>query len=103
MRWNNAVNAYSLTALINPCDKLPATVGITERLVHSEDTSCVVYFLESSLLAALVWAQGSVRHLKRVTGRYRAPKWTWISCDGMVEGSQYAPYQCIQVLCIIED
>jgi hypothetical protein len=88
--WIKIVREYSNAALTKPWDKLPAVGGIAERLCRMKDKAWennkyIAGFFSATLPAALVWRRGGTGPLRRIMKPYRAPSWSWASCDGPID------------------
>lgn len=90
-RWSAWVNIYSSLGLTKPSDKLIAMQGIVKDIARCIDDEFVAGFWKRQLPLALCWQVACKddpdcnerRHAHR-TGEWRAPTWSWASCDGEV-------------------
>jgi hypothetical protein len=79
--WYQNVTRYSQTALTQPGDKLPAIAGVAKRFCLQDDQYFAGIF-KSALPWALLWKP--VSDVRRATGAYRAPTWSWAAYEGSV-------------------
>ena len=89
--WADIVTRYSTCALTMPDDKIPALLGIANRIqaMAKVPHHFGVFFDDSPLvLRSLLWYRQN-SYLRR-PNLARAPSWSWASCDGSV-AFQYGP------------
>jgi hypothetical protein len=79
--WAHIVQAYSSASVTQPQDKLAAIAGIAKRLCGVSKTGYIAGLLEYSLPWSLCWFGTSAN---RIMSPFRAPSWSWASCDGTV-------------------
>jgi len=85
-RWAEIVNTYSVKALTDPSDKLPAIGGVAQEFGHILGTTYYAGLWGRYLLTQLLWrASGSLAEPNLRVEQYRAPSWSWASIDGPVD------------------
>jgi hypothetical protein len=84
--WFDIVESYSMASITNPADKLAAISGVAESACRASGTGYVAGLLENSLPISLYWKRGGLSVLK--VAQYRAPSWSWASCDGWIRFPQ---------------
>ncbi|CZR69604.1 uncharacterized protein PAC_19504 [Phialocephala subalpina] len=78
--WNFMVQAYSMTRLTYPEDKLPAIAGVAQRIAGVLQDDYAAGLFRKSLPNSLLWWSTNA---KRACD-YRAPSWSWASMDGQI-------------------
>lgn len=79
--WTQLVEDYSLRALTNSIDKLPALSGVASQ--HQEPNSSYLAGIWSNQIpAALMWQ--AVEPLAKRYKAYTAPSWSWASLEGRI-------------------
>ena len=80
--WDRFVVHYSLRHLTFPSDKLLAISGITQLFCTRMQSRFVAGLFEVHLMKGLLW----YIRTNTITDRpsYRAPSWSWASCEGYV-------------------
>ncbi|TGJ82086.1 hypothetical protein E0Z10_g6678 [Xylaria hypoxylon] len=82
LQWQNLVSEYSSRALVNPTDKIPAFLGLSEIVAKAiQDEFVVGVWKKSHFLPSLLWAAFKPGGRSR---NQNLPSWTWASIDGRV-------------------
>jgi len=85
-RWADIVNTYSVRALTDPHDKLPAIGGIAQRFQYRIGINLLRRPLGQVAPQAIALAIVGLSWTPCCrTPRYRAPSWSWASMDGSIE------------------
>ncbi|KAG4432648.1 hypothetical protein IFR05_011873 [Cadophora sp. M221] len=90
-RWGNIVKAYSKCMLTIGNDKLVAICGIARTMHGLDDPGQYLAGMWSEKFnAQLCWALRGKTEPRPAT--YRAPSWSWASCDGPVTTHPWSGY-----------
>lgn len=80
--WYRILNEYSLRQLSFETDRLNAISGLAERLSVILEDDYIGGMWKGSLIECLQWRSDSSRGSVSVRqGQYRAPTWSWASCE----------------------
>jgi hypothetical protein len=85
-RWYDMLCEFSTRDITNKSDTFPALSGIAQRLAEHAGERYVAGLWKSDLARGLLWRthpDATVNH-KYESESYRAPSWSWASCDGRV-------------------
>ncbi|KAF2753166.1 HET-domain-containing protein, partial [Pseudovirgaria hyperparasitica] len=76
--WKRIVRDYSMRALSDPMDKLPALSGVVSYMQSEMKDECLAGLWRRHLLREVTWmSKGATR-----SEVWRAPSWSWMSLDG---------------------
>ena len=81
--WRRFIAHYSMRELTFPTDKLLAISGVARLLSRAMQDRFVAGLWESYLAEGLLWYIRPTTLVNRPT-EYRAPSWSWASCEGYV-------------------
>ena len=80
--WESLLLCYTSRNLTRSSDKLPAISGLAKMYGERLNDKYVAGLWQNSLIDNLLWRTFG-RGVTRTT-EYRAPSWSWASCDGMI-------------------
>ena len=88
--WNRIVRTYSRGRLTEETDKCIAISGIVEEIQSATGDHYFAGLWESSFVLQMCWTIDHVqneryRQTPKRPRRYRAPSWSWLSIDSIVE------------------
>jgi hypothetical protein len=101
-QWIKIVEAFSRASLTKAQDKLVAIAGVAERIGRVSKAAYVAGLFENTLIVSLFWrsSNGSKEDLIRIMEPYRAPSWSWASCDGNIK---FLHIGAVESICSIDE
>jgi hypothetical protein len=83
--WYHLLEDYSSRQLTKPSDKLPALSGLAWVLGARIKGEYVAGLWSNALIEGLAWSRlgGYSNPMTTAPRAYRAPSWSWASCDGI--------------------
>jgi hypothetical protein len=82
--WSQVLSDFSDRKLTVPSDKLPALAGMAQIVQQQTRDEYYAGLWRSCLAPSLLWKRNDEKYLIRAS-QYRAPSWSWASCDGRIE------------------
>lgn len=91
--WYHLLEDYSFRQLTKPSDKLPALSGLARVLGACIKGEYVAGLWSNALVEGLAWSRlgGYSNPMTIVPRAYRAPSWSWASCDGIAASGSGSP------------
>jgi hypothetical protein len=83
---------YSRCSMTREEDKLVALQGIAQQYALATSDQLVAGLWRSRLIQELTWHKGKLSRSARNAKKWRAPTWSWASCNDRIYGSSNPPF-----------
>ncbi|OAL42992.1 hypothetical protein IQ07DRAFT_525145, partial [Pyrenochaeta sp. DS3sAY3a] len=88
--WHQAVHAYSVRLKTLQSDKLPAIAALASVFAEASGDEYIAGLWRGNLLRELLWSTWPDIYIQK-PDEYRAPTWSWASCDNNITYKHLPP------------
>lgn len=102
--WYRLLEDYSSRQLTKPSDKLPALSGLASVLGARIKGEYVAGLWSNALIESLAWTRlgGHGDPMPTAPRVYRAPSWSWASCDGIVASGKSNTDEWLNIATVLD-